>query len=137
MFQKPLIKVGLKYCRNHLIQTFMLIIGISLGVAVVVAIDIANSSVNRSFQLSTESITGKTIHQIRGNHRGIDQSIYTNLRIKLGYRKSAPVITGYTHVKEFDNKTMQLLGIDPFAESGFRNYFNTQSNVTFNNPKNM
>ena len=100
----------------------MHILGIALGVALVVSIDIANTSVEKSFQLSTESITGKTTHQIIGQYGGIDQTLYVKLRTELGMRNSAPVITGYTVVDELQKRKMRLLGVDPFAETGFRGY---------------
>jgi len=122
MVRKPLVKSGLRYALGHPLQTLLLILGIALGVAVAVAIDIANTGISRSFKLSTESITGKATHQILGSRAGIDQSIYTMLRVELGFRNSAPVITGFTQVKELNQKTLKILGVDPFAEAKFRNY---------------
>ncbi len=100
----------------------MHILGIALGVALVISIDIANSSVEKSFQLSTESMTGKTTHQIVGLYGAIDQSIYIRLRTELGFRDCAPVVVGHTRVSEFDDMEMRILGVDPFAETGFRGY---------------
>lgn len=117
-----LFKTSIGYFKGHPFQVIMHILGIALGVALVVSIDIANTSVEKSFQLSTESITGKTTHQIMGLYGPIDQSLYVKLRTQLGIRKSAPVITGYTVVDELKKKKMRLLGVDPFAESGFRGY---------------
>ncbi|MCP4755378.1 MAG: ABC transporter permease [Proteobacteria bacterium] len=129
MFKRSLLKIGLRYTRGHLLQTLLLILGIALGVAVVVAIDLANSSVGRSFQLSTESITGKATHQILGSRSGIDQSIYTRLRVELGFRRSAPVISSYIQVEELNLRTMRILGVDPLAEASFRNYLPSGNSV--------
>lgn len=127
MVKKPLVLSGLRYALDHPLQTLLLIIGIAVGVAVAVAIDIANTGISRSFKLSTESISGKATHQIVGIRSGIDQSVYTRLRVELGFRDCAPVITGYAQIKELNNKTVRILGIDPFAEANFRNYLGPQS----------
>jgi len=43
-----------------------MILGITLGVAVAIAIDLANVSASRAFDLSTEAVAGRTTHQIIG-----------------------------------------------------------------------
>ena len=126
-----LTKIGITYYQKSPLQVLLSILGIGLGVALVVSIDIANSSVERSFQLSTENLTGKATHQIVGTYGDIDQSIYIKLRTELGIRPSAPVIVGNGLVKELDQKRIQLLGIDPLAEKGFLHY-NTEAGQGLN-----
>ncbi len=127
MVSKSLLKIGFSYHRKHLLQTFLILIGIALGVAVVVAIDIANSSVSRSFQLSTESLTGRTTHQIIGSQARIDEEVFRTLRVDLGHRKNAPIVEGYVQIKELGMRTMKLLGVDPFSERHFRNILGRSS----------
>ena len=59
---RALLRAGLRWHRRHRVQTLLLILGVALGVALVVGIDIANSSADRSFRLSTSSLTGKATH---------------------------------------------------------------------------
>ncbi|RIK15948.1 MAG: hypothetical protein DCC52_18160, partial [Chloroflexi bacterium] len=56
--------------------TLLLILSIALGVAVVVAVDLANASATRAFQLSTQVIVGKATHQIVGDANGFDDAVY-------------------------------------------------------------
>jgi len=99
-----------------------MVFGISIGVAVAVGIDIANTSASRAFDLSTEAITGKATHYISGGSQGIDESLYVALR-RAGFEiPIAPTITDYVTSPSMDGTTMQLLGIDPFSEAPFRNY---------------
>ncbi|MFO8100845.1 MAG: FtsX-like permease family protein [Dehalococcoidia bacterium] len=95
----------------------LLILGVALGVAVVVAVDLTNESSSRAFELSVENIAGETTHQIIGGPNGFDESIYTELRRDFKLRSSAPVVEGYV---EAEGETLNLLGLDPFAEMGFR-----------------
>ena len=109
------------------IQSIFFIIGVGLGVAMIVAIDLATGAANRAFSLSTEAVAGKTTHQIVGGPSGLDESIYVALRQQLGYRLSAPIVEGYVVAAELDMQPMRLLGVDSFAESPFRNYLHDDS----------
>lgn len=106
-----------------------MLLGISIGVAVAVGIDIANTSASRAFDLSTEAITGKATHYISGGSQGIDESIYVDLRRTGVEVPIAPIITDYVTSPSMDNTTLQLLGIDPFSEAPFRNYLGDEEGV--------
>lgn len=97
-------------------------LGVALGVAVVVSIDLANASASRAFALSAESVTGKATHQVLGAAEGLPSSVYRTLRIEQGFRNSAPVVEGFVRVEDVPGRTLQVLGVDPFAEEPFRPY---------------
>jgi putative ABC transport system permease protein len=99
-----------------------LVVGVAIGVAMIVAIDLANGAADRAFQLGTETVTGKATHQITGGPGGLDESVYTALRTQAVYRESAPVVESYVVAQELDTQPMRLLGVDPFAEPPFRSY---------------
>src|SRR5512136_687292 len=99
-----------------------MIIGIMLGVAVVVTIDLANTSASRAFELSTEAVTGRATHQITGGPNGLDEAIYTRLRREGVTRQAAPIVAEYVSSPQLGDRPLQLLGIDPFAEPPFRSY---------------
>ena len=106
-----------------------MVLGISIGVAVAVGIDIANTSASRAFDLSTEAIVGKATHYISGGSQGIDESIYVDLRRAGVEVPIAPIITDYVTSPSMNNTTLQLLGIDPFSEAPFRNYLGGEDGV--------
>jgi len=117
-----LLRASLRYLARHPWQTWLSVIGIALGVAVVVAVDVANHSARAAFQLSVERVSGKATHQIEGAGGGIPEEIYVRLRREQGLRPAAPVIEGTARIA---NRTFSLLGLDPFAalpllESGSR-----------------
>lgn len=117
-----LFKSGINYSLKNPWQTLLSIIGIMLGVAVVIAIDIANQSANKAFELSMESVSGKATHQIIANPPGIPDSVFTNLKSKLYIEKSAPVIEKFVRIQGDNNQTLTLIGVDPFYEKNFRDY---------------
>lgn len=96
-------------------QLLLAIVGIALGVAVVVAVQLANDSADRAFALSVERMTGDATHQITGPPAGIDEALYRELRIERRLRASSPVIEGFARHAD---DTWRILGVDPLAGTG-------------------
>lgn len=117
-----LVRMSLRHLWRRPLQSALLVLGVALGVAVVIAIDLANVSAQRAFSLSTESVTGKTTQQIVSGPRGLDDTLYTHLRVDLGLTRAAPIVEGYVAVGKGVGQPFHLLGVDPFAEAPFRNY---------------
>src|SRR5512144_284344 len=92
-FPQSLWRVGWSYLRRHTWQAVLMAVGIALGVAVVVSIDIANASASRAFHLSTETLTGKATHQISAGSLGVEDSLYVSLRRSGIEAAAAPVIS--------------------------------------------
>ncbi|MDZ4769146.1 MAG: FtsX-like permease family protein [Chloroflexota bacterium] len=111
-----------RHISRRTFQGILFILGIAVGVAVMVAIDLANNSSKRAFSLSTESVTGRATHQIVGGPGGLPTELYRTLRVDLGIRDTAPVVEGYAQARELGDRAMQVLGIDAFAEPPFRSF---------------
>ncbi len=118
---RTLANIGWRYLLRHPWQTALMVLGIALGVAVMVAIDLANTAASRAFDLSTDAIAGRATHQIIGGPAGLDEALYARLRAA-GVRDAAPVVTDYVTSPQLGNRPLQLLGVDPFAEAPFRSY---------------
>ncbi|MFQ3663525.1 MAG: FtsX-like permease family protein, partial [Chloroflexaceae bacterium] len=116
-----LLRTSLRTMLRHPWQIGLCVLGVALGVAVVVAIDLATASARRAFDLSTQSVTGRATHQIVGGPRGLDEALYRRLRLDLGVRAAAPVVEGYAQARSLD-QTLQVFGVDVFAEAPFRPY---------------
>ncbi|MDZ7842018.1 MAG: FtsX-like permease family protein [Gammaproteobacteria bacterium] len=98
------------------LQGLLSVTGIALGVAVVLAVDLANHSALRAFELSERAVSGAATHTIVSATGGIDEDFYRALRIEHGFRDSAPRVTG--SVRTPDGRTLQVLGVDPLAAQG-------------------
>lgn len=114
-----LYKASFGYLLRHPWQLGLALLGICIGVAVIVAVDIANSSSRKAFLLSMNTINGEATHQIVAGPGGVDEELYVHLRVDSGVRDIAPIVTGYVSV---DDQTLQVLGVDVFAERTFRAY---------------
>lgn len=114
-----LYKASFGYLLRHPWQLGLALLGICVGVAVIVAVDLANSSSRKAFLLSMNTINGEATHQIVAGPGGVDENLYVRLRVEEGVQDIAPVITGYADVND---QTLQVLGVDLFAERTFRAY---------------
>ena len=123
MLPAGLFRAGLRDLLRRPFQLFLMILGIALGVGVIIAIDLANQSAGKAFSLSSEALIGRTTHQIRGGPSGIPEDFYQELRVDRGIRQAAPVMEGSAIAVNLDGLPLRLLGIDPFAETPFREYF--------------
>ena len=61
-----LLRASARHLARHPWQAALSVLGIALGVAVVVSIDLASESARRAFALAAEGVTGRATHQIGG-----------------------------------------------------------------------
>ncbi|MEX1071054.1 MAG: FtsX-like permease family protein [Anaerolineales bacterium] len=124
-FSPSLLKVGWRYLFSHPLQSALMLLGIALGVSVAVSVDVANASAARGFELSIEAVTGRSTHYISGGPPGLAEETYTELRnAGLGV-PMAPIASQMITSPDLGDLTLQLLGVDPFAEEPFRSYLYT------------
>jgi putative ABC transport system permease protein len=102
-----------RHLLRHPAQLALALVGLSLGVATIIAVDIATASSRRAFELSMEAVNGAATHQIIGGPQGIDERLYADLRtrdLQVGQLQPAfaPIVEGYVTVGD---RTMQLVGM--------------------------
>lgn len=134
-----LARSGWRHWLRHPWQALLAVGGIALGVAMVVAIDLASQSARASYLWSTESLAGRATHQIQGVEGSLSDSLYVRLRF-LGLRDAsgfpvplAPIVEARTSAVRMpfirtpgapQNQDslpfpIRLVGIDPFATRDF------------------
>ncbi|WP_411728555.1 FtsX-like permease family protein [Methyloglobulus sp.] len=101
---------------QHPWQLALAILGIALGVAVVIAIELAMESSLKSFNQASKAFSGTATHRIIASDGGLDEKLYTRLRVDLGIANLSPVVTGYVKLAQPDEESFKLIGIDPFIE---------------------
>jgi putative ABC transport system permease protein len=117
-----LLRASLRHLVRHPWQTGLSVVGIALGVAAVVSVDLAGASARRAFALAAEGVTGRATHQVIGGPDGLDERVVPRLARELGAHPLAPVVEAWVGVEGAPGRTLQLLGIDPFSEAPFRPY---------------
>ncbi|WP_421621364.1 FtsX-like permease family protein [Alkalilimnicola ehrlichii] len=111
---------GVRYLLGHRWQVALAVLGITLGVAVVTAVDLANRSALQAFQLSAEALTGQATHSITAGSEGFAEALYPWLRIEQRQRRVTPVVEGYAEDQARAGRVWRILGVDPFAEAAVR-----------------
>jgi putative ABC transport system permease protein len=103
------------------IRTTLTILGIAVGVAVVVAIQLANQSALRAFRESVDAIAGRANYQIAGD-MPLDENLLLTLQPlwREGVR-FAPVID-VEGIIEPSQQPIRVLGVDLFSDLHFRDY---------------
>jgi len=117
----PLWRLAVRRWRRRPLQYLLCILGIALGVAMLVSIDLASGSAQRAFALSTDAITGRTTHRLVAiGPGGVPDSTFVELRRRFPEIPAAPVIEAYGRAEELDGELLRLVGVDLFSEAPFR-----------------
>jgi putative ABC transport system permease protein len=106
-----------RHAARHPWQTGLSMAGIMLGVMMVVAVDLANSSAGRAFRLSVDTVSGNITHQILGASENVDDRVFAALRRETGIRRSAPMVSGEVRIA---GNTFTLLGLDLISEAALQ-----------------
>ncbi|HEX8031289.1 MAG TPA: FtsX-like permease family protein [Vicinamibacterales bacterium] len=112
------------------IRTVTTVLGVSLGIAVVIAIQLTNESSVRGFSTALETISGKTAVEIIGAGSGVDESMLPALGWLREFGVISPVIEGSAALVVGDAKTLsrrqmeavKILGVDILRDQPFRDY---------------
>ncbi len=109
----------LRHLLRHPAQLALALVGLTLGVGTIVAVDLATASAQRAFALSLQAVNGAATHRLEGGPGGIDEALYVRLRraprTALGAgTRFAPLVQGYADIQQ---RTLELLGVDPLASA--------------------
>jgi putative ABC transport system permease protein len=127
---------NLRHLRRKPLETFLCLLGIALGVAVMVGIDLANQNALRSFRRTVEAVTGKTTHQILGGPAGIPDSLVAAILARADLQ-ATPMLEYIAGVRlrastqdSATKEALHILAIDPFTDAEFREYSEAAWNYT-------
>ncbi|MEO8681216.1 MAG: hypothetical protein ABI665_19355, partial [Vicinamibacterales bacterium] len=76
------------------VRTATTVIGVALGIAVVIAIQLTNESSVRGFSMALETVAGQTSVEIVGSGVGIDETLLPSLGALRDFGLVSPVIEG-------------------------------------------
>ncbi len=103
-------------------RTVLTVIGIALGVAVFVSLQVATHTAIDSFNSTVDHVTGKANLQITSIGRGFPEEVYLKVKRVPGIQAATPVIQYVAKIDDPDSEPLYLLGIDVFSDQPFRDY---------------
>jgi putative ABC transport system permease protein len=109
----------LRHARRHWVLAGLNVFAVGLGVAVFVAIQIANGSAARAFEAGVDVVAGKAQLEVRGM---LDDSIFPSIEHAAGVRAATPVIEQLATLPEYPGEYLRVLGIDVFTNQPFRTF---------------
>src|SRR5438552_2901053 len=110
------------YLRRHLLRWALTLAGIILGVAVFVAMHIANRSIFSAFDKTVDQIAGTTQLQVSTGEFGFDESVLERVQSVPEVGIAVPVIEATVETKVPGQGNILVLGIDMTGDRGLRDY---------------
>ncbi|MBI3084272.1 MAG: ABC transporter permease [candidate division NC10 bacterium] len=103
-------------------RSLITILGVALGVAVVLAIRLANDGVLESFRNSLDHVAGKSGLQVSAGEVGFDENLFPVIAGTPGVARAVPVVQAITPVAGLPGEVLLVLGVDVLADAGIREY---------------
>lgn len=111
-----------RHARRHPLLAALNVLSVALGVAVYLAIGIANHSANESFQGSVDLVAGKANLEVRASGGGFDEGLFPKLSAAPGVRAATPLVEGFITLPDFPGEYLQILGVDLFTQAPFATF---------------
>ncbi len=117
----------LRSLRGDLLRTAVTVAGIAVGIAVVIAIRLANASSVLGFETALNAMSGRTSLEIVGAGSGVDEDLVAELGWLREYGLVSPVIEGDVLLdtrggEDEEAELVRLLGVDILRDRPFRDY---------------
>src|SRR5437016_4782954 len=87
-------------------RTALTLLGVALGVAVYVAIRLANHSAMASFSETVDAVAGRANVQMSASGAGFDERLFPRIRTTPGVRVAAPVHQVLAPVRNLDDEVV-------------------------------
>jgi len=108
-----------RYVRRHPLLALLNVASVALGIAVYLAIQIANTSANRSFAAAVDLVAGKSHLEIRGD---VPETLWPILAKEPGIRAVTALVEGTVTIPDHPGEYLRILGIDLFTGDAFRTF---------------
>ncbi|MBA2622276.1 MAG: ABC transporter permease, partial [Chthoniobacterales bacterium] len=112
----------LRYLARHRLLALLNVLSVALGVAVYLAIQIANHSANRAFAATIDVVAGKAELQITGAITGLPDAIFPAVARHSGIAAATPLVRGVVSLPDLPGEYLQVLGVDIFTNTPFRTF---------------
>ncbi len=108
-----------RYALRHKTLAVINVVSVALGVAVYLAIQIANRSATAAFRAGVDVVAGRANLEVRGR---FDDDLFPSLQKVAGVTAATPLVEGLVTLPGYPGEYLHILGIDPFTNSEFENF---------------
>lgn len=124
MMNPFLFLVGLRYFKQRKSRALLHVWGVSLGVAMIVAVAVTNHSIQTAYSTLLSNVAGEANVEITGQGGDpIHDDLFDEVVTVDDVIAAAPVIRGYMDVIHHEERlSMYVLGIDPEIDEEIRTY---------------
>jgi len=98
------------------------ILSVAVGVAVFLAIQLANNSASRAFAATIDVVAGKSQLQINAPANDLPDELFPTVQRTEGVTAATPLVRGLITLPDFPGEYLDLLGIDIFTNTPFRTF---------------
>ena len=93
--------------------------GITLGVAVYLAIRIVNHSATRTFEASMDLVVGRSHLEVTGGRQGVDERCWPQVAAVPGVAACTAVVEGHVTLPGHPGEYLRVIGVDLFTAGPF------------------
>lgn len=112
----------LRYIARHRLLALLNVLSVALGVAVYLAIQIANHSANRAFAATVDLVAGKAALLVSGPVGGLPDDAFAMIAKHPGISAATPLVRGIVTLPDLPGEYLQILGIDVFTNMAFSTF---------------
>ncbi|MBM3299336.1 MAG: ABC transporter permease, partial [Deltaproteobacteria bacterium] len=120
MTLSTLLRFNLRYYRRHRLLSVLCLLGISLGVGILVAVQLINDCALASFSSSVDFLSGAATHSIVSGYGRIEEGGFLKVWEHPKVKAASPVIEAMAETLETGGEPIRFVGIDPFLDAPFR-----------------
>ena len=113
-------RLNLRYYRRHRLLAFLCLLGISLGVGIVIAVELINDSAFSAFASSIDVLSGRATHSVVSSHGRIPEESFRTIWTNPAVKAAAPVIEEMATTVETGSEPIRFIGLDPLLDMKFR-----------------
>ncbi|MBA3544001.1 MAG: FtsX-like permease family protein [Chthoniobacterales bacterium] len=112
----------LRYLAQHPLLATLNVLTVALGVALYLAIQIANHSANRAFEASVDVVAGKAQLEVNAPAGNLRDEIFPQVAGQKGVSAATPIVRGFVTLPQYPGEYLDLLGIDILTNEPFRTF---------------
>ncbi|HEY3414640.1 MAG TPA: FtsX-like permease family protein [Armatimonadota bacterium] len=114
--------ISWRHLAGERFKTAVAVLGVALGIAVFLAIRLANGSVLAAFRSTVDAVSGKAQLRVYGGPQGLADGAYLKVRGAREVAAVAPIVEAAVVAPDWHNMPVTVLGVDLFSEPAFRSY---------------